>query len=742
MARKIESVLAILLLCASLPIAAYGEAPDIRLLGIYGDDMLFQQGKPVRLAGFAPEGKPLRAVLCQGAALLGQADGTANAQGMFELTLPTQPASYKEYSIAVTSGGLPVATLERVVFGELWVAGGQSNMDWQYAMTPEGFAGNKAGTIPDKPYIRMLSTPGFPEYLGDSQRLPLLPQEDIPGAAWLRGDTMSAYWFSAVAWHFACELQAALDVPVGVLGASLAGSSIYTWLSREEIDSHPEVKADVTALWRYLPAAGWETHKAPNHFQDMTVNYNKRIYALRHFSPAGLIWYQGETELINYIGSGVPWDSGNAYKRALTLLQESWAALFGAPALPLVCANLAGYAYDPKRPEQPGLFNAMLGELDTANPNLATVAVYDIPLNWDIAKEIDASLPYAGSIHPYIKWPIGEKMALAARGLRYGADVGTPALKTAEVLNGSVLLTFRQPGEGLFAKNGPRLRGFTIAGADGYYHEANAEILAPNQVRVWNGDIPAPVSAAYAVGHYGSQANLFASFAGGGEMAAVPFVTAQLDGAAYLRDVDWRSCDFAQAWQFKSDPLLVPSFTALDRGAKVKFFTDGGADGGYARLERDRGGALNFGLSPEGAQGDYSREKSLSFYVRNPGSQPVKLTGMRFYTSNFTWYSPAVCVELPAGSGWQPVTLELGKLYLYGKAFVPFLPGSGMLLKNVTRVELRFNAAPGKACAVELDEFRFVPMQEQERFAYGAEQIFLALLHPLRTFWALFMALV
>ena len=744
MTKRITSLLLALLFCAALPIAARGEEltmqsePTIRLLWIYGSDMLFQQGQPVRLAGFAPAGTPLRAELTLGGALLAQEDGQADAQGMFELTLPAQPASYDEYRIVVTSGGETITELERVLFGELWLAGGQSNMDWQYGITPEGFAGNKAGTLPDKPWVRMLSTPGFPEYQGDGQKLPLLPQEDIKGAAWWRGDTMSAYGFSAVAWHFVCELQEALDVPVGVIGASLGGSSIYTWLAREEIDAH--LKVDVEALWRYLPADGWDTHPDPNHFQDMTVNYNKRIYPLRHFSPAGVIWYQGETEIIGYISRGVPWDSGNAYKRALGLLQESWAALFDVPALPLVCTNLAGYAYNTRDPGQPGLFNAMLGEMDAASTGLATVAIYDVPLNWDVQNEIDASMDYVGAIHPYTKRPVGERMALAALGLRYGAAYGTPLLQKAEAIDGAILLTFKQAGNGLFIKDSARLRGFTVTGADGYYHEASAELVGTNQVRVWNDDIPAPVSAAYAVGHFGCNANLYAAFGEKG-IAAAPFVTEQLPGAVYPRDVDWRSCDFTQTWQKINDPAFVPSFraTGIFGGAQVSFLADG-KEGGAVRLEREKGGLLSFGLAPEDAQGDYSREKAVSFWVRNSGDQPVKLTGLRFYTSAFTWYSPAVCIEIPARSDWQRVTVDFSKLYLYGKAFVPLLPGSTMLLKNVTRLELRLRASG--ACTVDFDEFRFTPCQAEDSFGYGAGQIFLSLLHPLRTVAALLITLV
>jgi len=740
MRKKIVALLLVLLICAALPIAARGERNAIRLLEIYGSDMLFQQGQPIRLAGFAPQGTALHAELYLGGTPLAQVDGTAAANGMFELALPPQAASYTEYRIEVSAGGSAVASLERVVFGELWLAGGQSNMDWQLSLTPDGFGANKAGTVPAKPWVRLLYTPVFPEYQGDPNRLPLLPQEDIKGAAWWRGDTVKPYSFSAVAWHFACELQAALDVPVGVVGASLGGSSIYSWLARGEIESNTQIRKDVETLWRYLPSAGWDTHPDPTHYHDMTVNYNKRIYPLRHFSPSGLIWYQGETDVYAYMGRSVPWDSGNAYKRALTLLQESWADLFGVSDLPLVCTNLAAYIYNEHQPEQPGLFNAMLGELDAASDTLATVAIYDVPLDWDIATDLDPSLGQNDPIHPYIKRPVGERMALAAQGMCYGADYATPVPQTAQVSGGAVVITFAQTGDGLIAKSvggGTRLRGFTVAGADGYFHEAKAEIVGTNQLRVWNDDITEPVGAAYAVGNFSLNANLSASF-GGKTIAAAPFVTKQISGAVYPRDGDWRSCDFEKLWEKIETVRFVPSFKPIGN-AKVSFL-ESGKEGGALRITSEKGGLVSFGATPVNAQGNYSREKAVTFYVRNPGAQSVKLTGLRFYTSWYTWYSMKVDIEIPANSDWQKVTVDFSELYLYGKAFAPLLPGNSTLLKNVIRLELRFNASG--AAQVELDEFTFTPRQAQETFGYGVGQIFLALLHPLRTIWALFMTLV
>ncbi|MCL2512403.1 MAG: hypothetical protein FWF08_00760, partial [Oscillospiraceae bacterium] len=121
---------------------------------------------------------------------------------------------------------------------------------------------------------------------------------------------------------------------------------------------------------------------------------------------------------------------------------------------------------------------------------------------------------------------------------------------------------------------------------------------------------------------------------------------------------------------------------------------------------------------------------------------PVKLTGIRFYTSNIAWYSPYINVSIQEGSGWTEITADLNNLYLYGKMFSMFLPGGSSLLKNVSRIEFCFEADTGKDCVVDIDEFSFEQYQTENRFGYTFEQMFLALLHPFRSIWALIMALV
>ena len=101
-------------------------------------------------------------------------------------------------------------------------------------------------------------------------------------------------------------------------------------------------------------------------------------------------------------------------------------------------------------------------------------------------------------IHPRKKEPIGARLALAARAIAYGEKLtySGPLYDSMKIDNDKVAITFEHVGQGLEARGG-ELKGFLIAGADGNWHEAKAEING-KRVVVWSSDVPRPVAVRYA----------------------------------------------------------------------------------------------------------------------------------------------------------------------------------------------------------------------------------------------------
>ena len=97
-------------------------------------------------------------------------------------------------------------------------------------------------------------------------------------------------------------------------------------------------------------------------------------------------------------------------------------------------------------------------------PNTALAVTYDCDDTLDV--------------HPCNKQPVGERMALAARGIAYGEKIeySGPVYQSMKVDGNKIVLTFTHTGSGLVAKNGA-LKDFTIAGSDKNFVPAKAEIM-------------------------------------------------------------------------------------------------------------------------------------------------------------------------------------------------------------------------------------------------------------------------
>lgn len=199
-------------------------AAYLRLRDAYGDRMVFQRDQPVVLAGEATPGAAVTAEM-DGAKATAKADAT----GAWLIELPAKKAG-GPYTVRVTSGSAAV-TLSDVLVGELWLCGGQSNMEmpvWggnQYYRLLDGEA---VAAAADDPGLRLL---------GVSRMVaPDGPRLTIGGARWGRGDDPEAVKpFSACGYHFGKFLRKRLGVPVGLVGSNWGGSRIEPWIPEKAL---------------------------------------------------------------------------------------------------------------------------------------------------------------------------------------------------------------------------------------------------------------------------------------------------------------------------------------------------------------------------------------------------------------------------------------------------------------------------------------------------------------------------
>ncbi len=720
MIKKIIAVMLALTGVLAASPCTFAQEAQPKLYTFYGDGMLFKQNEDAVIAGTGNGGSLIDAELYNAdGALVASGKTEVKRNGAFAVSFAAPKGGYDEYKIVLKADGKEFATLKNVVFGELWLASGQSNMQYPLAQAKGGrdlFA--KAEKL-DK-NLRVLLVPDIPEYKGSKELCPADPQSDIPGAKWVTGENGEIYSMSAVAYYFAEEMRKELDMPVGILNIPLGGTSIAAWISREAIDSDAQVKNDLVSSGTYVEKSEWN-EKEVNVYQTMTTNYNLKVEALRHFRLSGMVWYQGETDIM------LGW-SGERYGCAFDLMQRSYSALFEYKngLLPIIYTQLAAYNYSEKGFNLADM-NIAFTDIQKQRPeSRAVVSISDVPVTY---------IPEAGIIHPESKQEVGARMAFAAKGLVYGKydDCTAATVENAEMKDSSIYITLTNVGDGI-AANGNTLHGFAICGKDGVYVQANAEIIDGKTVKVWSESVPNPCSASYAYCVNNQRANLYSTRGGELIMPVSPFVTDKTVGTHYFIDKIWADCDSAKIWHTENDEFanFYDSWSAENAEISVSTENAFGGTGGLGVKSQSE----SFSVSPvltckknrkterffdaDTYYGGYGR---VSFYVRNNGKSDVAFEGFRLYKNALTWYSSAVAgtnepqTVIPADGEWHCITLDLNSLYLFGNECGLTYPSNK--LKKVEDIKLCFSSN-GEA-DISIDQIRFAPSTEKVGVRFDAD---------------------
>jgi sialate O-acetylesterase len=188
-------------------------ATTLRLPRLFQDGMVLQRATLIPVWGWASPGA---AIIVDLAGHTTRAN--ADAGGSWSAQLPALPAG-GPHTLTVQAEGT-TQTMRDVVIGDVWIASGQSNMEWPLAATTGGAAAVAAA---NDPLLREFAVPhGWSE----------TPEADLEGGSWAAARPQQASRFSAVAYFFARDLRATQQVPIGIIHTSWGGSNIETWMSR------------------------------------------------------------------------------------------------------------------------------------------------------------------------------------------------------------------------------------------------------------------------------------------------------------------------------------------------------------------------------------------------------------------------------------------------------------------------------------------------------------------------------
>jgi sialate O-acetylesterase len=194
---------------------------EIRLPAIIGDNMVIQQGINTCIWGWAETGEN---VMVSMAGL--SAKDTADSNGKWKVTIGPFTAG-GPYEMIIS--GKNMLILKNILVGEVWLASGQSNMEWQLQASVNGAEEVARANYPE---IRLFTV---------TRATSLRPCDDVRGC-WDECTPGTARSFSAVAYFFGRELNRALNVPVGLIHSSWGGTPAEAWTERTALVKNPQLK--------------------------------------------------------------------------------------------------------------------------------------------------------------------------------------------------------------------------------------------------------------------------------------------------------------------------------------------------------------------------------------------------------------------------------------------------------------------------------------------------------------------
>jgi len=416
----------------------------------------------------------------------GQKVETIAKEGKWKVELPPMAASSDPRTLTVR-GASNTVTATNVLVGEVWLCSGQSNMEWRLDKATNGAA---AVASSSDPLLRLTQL---------AHRETDEPQATAE-IAWKPCESNSVAGFSAVGYFFGRDLRKVLGVPVGLIGSYYGGTPAQAWTSRGTLEADPQfkvlldrqakaeaefdpaklearnqkIKADYEAEASQALAEGKPKPSGPRLLvppgkdkNRPSCLYNGMIAPLQPYALRGVIWYQGESNAGEYV----------LYPEAFPRDDRFWRQQWGQGDFPFLFVQIA-----PFKRQNPGIREAQLISWDSTT-NTAMAVTTDVGNPEDI--------------HPTTKEPVGQRLALAARALAYGEklEYSGPVYRSMSIAGNKAVLSFTHTGSGLMAKDGD-LRGFMVAGSDGRYFPARAEIKGET-VEVSSPEVPVPASVRY-----------------------------------------------------------------------------------------------------------------------------------------------------------------------------------------------------------------------------------------------------
>jgi len=421
----------------------------IKLPSIISSNMVLQRNTSVKIWGWATPGEK---ITVRTSWFLETLKITTPENGRWEITIKTT-LSKESQSIQLKSNESNI-NLENIVFGEVWICSGQSNMRMPlkgYTGQPT-FGGNLTVATSKNNNLRLfsISENGSPTPLDSVSKF----------KKWNTASPETVKDFSAVAYFYGKQLQEILDVPVGLIMTSWGGTRIQPWMSKEAVTPFLDVnkvKKDTTEKFKRIPSA----------------IFNAMIHPITSYTIKGAIWYQGETNR----------DEPKLYQKLLPEMVKDWRKQWNIGDFPFYYVQIAPNKYVDKSNSQYQREAQLKASEVIPNSGMAVLS--------DVGS--------TQTIHPPRKKEVAERLLFIALNKTYGmkdVDYTGPVYKSMTEKEGALFLNFDNAETGIFSPE-TEVSYFEIAGEDKVFYPAKAEIISHKQVKVSSLNVKVPVAVRY-----------------------------------------------------------------------------------------------------------------------------------------------------------------------------------------------------------------------------------------------------
>lgn len=436
---------------------------QVTLPKVIGDNMVLQQGKEVKIWGKAAPNEKITVKFQRQVKKT-----TADSNGDWTIELDKLKATPKPQTMTI-KGKNDNIRLHNILIGEVWLASGQSNMEYSMNNHPKYAKPHKGNPERLKEEFKQANSP----LIRVMHIKKDLKSDTLPSTGWQILNESSLAPVSAAGYFFAKKLTEELNVPVGIISSSWGGTRIETWTPEEGYAQSSQFREKLT------------NHKIDNH--KVGERYEKMIAPLAPYTLRGFLWYQGESNLI---------DNGpsDKYVEKKRVLIESWRTAWNDQELPFYYVQLAPYTYSTRRNDY--VANAwdalpIFWEKQTACLNIPHTGMIVTTDLVDNAKDI----------HPSYKWIVGERLALLALAKSYGKDTleySGPTYQRMETKGNQVTLYFDHAKNGLFTKDGKSPDWFMVKTNNGKFSKPQSATIKGNTVILTHDKLASPAAVRFA----------------------------------------------------------------------------------------------------------------------------------------------------------------------------------------------------------------------------------------------------